>query len=1022
MNRFLIILMVLVSFSGMAQTSEKYNSDYENFYRAEDLYRKEQYGAARKEFRIFLDKYQQTNDPMVIKARYYEGVSALELYNNDAVPLLEQFLKDYPESIYRSEIYYRLGKYFFQKKNYKEALAWFNKFGAKDLDEDQREEFYFKLGYANFEEGNLKEARSAFHEVKDGMSQYAAPSLYYYSHIAYTEGAYQTALEGFLKLQNDSRFSSVVPYYVAQIYHKQGDYEKVIEYAPQIMDSMPPSNLTDLNHIVGDSYYQLGRYDESVPYLEAFNSKSKTSRDEDYQLGFAYYKSLEYDKAIRMFDKVTRVKDKLGQYAYYHIAECYVQLKELLPARSAFQSASEIKEDPKIQEDALYNFAVLSYKLDLNPYDEAVMALELFLKKYPNSSRKNDVYQYLVNVYTTTNNHEKALSSLDNIPNKDVRLKTAYQLVAFNYGVDLFQKANYQKAIKNFELVSKYPIDPVITGKARYWMGDSYYRLDDMDRSIKNYREFIALPATNLMEMKADAYYNIGYAYLKKKEISMSLDAFNVYVQSNVKNKQKLADAYMRLGDGYYMLKQNDPAIKNYQEVLKLKKGYEDQALYYMAKAYGYADKADLKIKTLLDLINNYTGSKYMQTSTYELAMTYKSKADYDKAYKYFNQVVTDYPNAVIVVDCKIEIADIYFKRGEYGKSESEYTKILDAHGSDRNVCEQCARGLIDIYKALKQPEKATALASKYPCANFSNDEEEDLFYSPAIDAYVDSSYSVAIPNFEKYLSRFPNGKYALEGQIFLANCYYAIDNMEKAIATYIAALDRPNNNYTEFAASRVAQHLYNNGEYDKALVYYDRLEKVGSKPSVLFNAKLGLMRCHFLVENWTSAAIYAKEVLESSQLNNTLRLEANYALGMSSYAIESYNDAKKALEWITKNTTTVMAAEAKFTIAEMYFKLQDYTNSDAEIRALLKMKPAYNYWIAKSLILQSRILIIQDDLFQAEQTLKSVLDHYPDQNDGIISEAQQLYDELMQLKNKPKSLEQQGDVEIEVNEENGGN
>ena len=64
----------------------------------------------------------------------------------------------------------------------------------------------------------------------------------------------------------------------------------------------------------------------------------------------------------------------------------------------------------------------------------------------------------------------------------------------------------------------------------------------------------------------------------------------------------------------------------------------------------------------------------------------------------------------------------------------------------------------------------------------------------------------------------------------------------------------------------------------------------------------------------------------------------------------------------------------------------------------------------------------VQDDLFQAEQTLKSVLDHYPDQNDGIISEAQQLYDELMQLKNKPKSLEQQGDVEIEVNEENGGN
>jgi hypothetical protein len=75
---------------------------------------------------------------------------------------------------------------------------------------------------------------------------------------------------------------------------------------------------------------------------------------------------------------------------------------------------------------------------------------------------------------------------------------------------------------------------------------------------------------------------------------------------------------------------------------------------------------------------------------------------------------------------------------------------------------------------------------------------------------------------------------------------------------------------------------------------------------------------------------------------------------------------------------------------------------------------------VAKGLILQSRILIIQNDLFQAEQTLKSVIDHYPDEEDGILSEANELYDELMQLKNKPKAVEQPGETIIEVNE--GGN
>ena len=1021
MNRFLVVVFIVISFVGISQTSEKYNSDYENFYRAEELFQKEQFGAARKEFRYFMDGFNYPNDPLFIKAAYYEGVSALELFNNDAVTLLENFIRNYPESIYSERIYFRLGRYFYQKKNYSEALAYLNKLKASDVEADEQEEFYFKVGYSNFEEGKMPEARSAFHEIKDGSSQYSAPALYYYSHIAYTDGSYQTALEGFLKLQSDERFAKAVPYYIAQIYHKQRNYQAVVDYSPTLMDSIAPANQSDLNHIIGDSYYQLNKFDEAVPYLEAYNLKSKTTREDDYQLGFAYYRSEQYENAIKLFDKVTRENDKLAQYAFYHIGECYMKSQSLLPARSAFKAASEISGDTKIEEDALYHFAELSYKLDLNPYDEAVLALELFLDKYPNSVRKNDVYQYLVNVYTTTNNYVKALESLDKLPNKDAKLKTAYQLVAFNHGVELYQKAKYLEAIAAFDLVKKYPIDGVILGKATFWTADAHFQLKNYDKSIKFYKEFIALPATNAAELKNEAYYNIGYAYLLKEDPSQAQESFRIYTLAPNKNKRKLADAFMRVADGHYQLKQDDQAIKNYLEVIKLKSGYEDQAIFYAAKSYGYSGKTDQKITQLLDLINNYTSSKYTMTALFELAKTYKSKNDYDKAYRYFTQVITDYPNVVLVTNCRIEIADIYFKRGEYAKSEAAYLSLLDEHGAEREVCETCARGLIDLYKAQKQPEKATSLASKYPCANFGNDEAEDLYYSPAIDAYVDSLFSVAIPNFEKYLEKFPTGKYAVESQVFLGNSYYRTGNIEKAIEVYRTSLDGSNNMYTEFCASRVSQYLYNNGTYDQALIYYERLEKTSSKPATLFNAKLGMMRCHFLLENWTSAAVYAKDVLSSSQINNTLRLEAEYAKGMSNYYAENYTDAKPSLEWLVKNTTTVMGSEAKFSLAEMYYKLKDYTKSDAEIKALLKMKPTYNYWVARGLILQSRILIVKEDLFQAEQTLKSVIDHYPDQNDGVISEANELWDELMQLKDKPKDVNKSTETFIELNE-NGGN
>ena len=378
------------------QTSEKYNSDYADFYRGEELYEKEHYAAARKEFRDFIDGYDHPNDPMYIKARYYEAVSALELYNNDAIRLLEQFNQDYPESIYKQQIYFKLGKFYFYKKKWDDALAWFNKLSAADIEEDEREEFYFKIGYSYFKLKNYEMARDAFYEAKDGISQYANPSLYYYSHIAYQNEQYQTALEGFLKLEEDEKFGKVVPFYIAQIYYLQGKYELVTEYASKIKADGKIVNERDMNHLIGDAFYRTEKYDEAVPYLEKYDQQSETTREDDYRLGYSYYKTGHCDKAIRMFDRVKREQDSLGQVAYYHIGECMLKTDNKVSARSAFEKAAFIEGDDAIAEDALYNYAILSYKLDINPYDEAVEAFEMYLERYPNSERKDDVFQYLV--------------------------------------------------------------------------------------------------------------------------------------------------------------------------------------------------------------------------------------------------------------------------------------------------------------------------------------------------------------------------------------------------------------------------------------------------------------------------------------------------------------------------------------------------------------------------------------------------------------------------------------------------
>jgi tetratricopeptide (TPR) repeat protein len=138
----------------------------------------------------------------------------------------------------------------------------------------------------------------------------------------------------------------------------------------------------------------------------------------------------------------------------------------------------------------------------------------------------------------------------------------------------------------------------------------------------------------------------------------------------------------------------------------------------------------------------------------------------------------------------------------------------------------------------------------------------------------------------------------------------------------------------------------------------------------------------------------------------------------MSLYKLNQLNEAIPSLEWLVKNTTTAIGSEAKFTLAEIYFKQNEFGKAETEVKALIKMKPSYNYWVAKGLMLQTRIHILNDDLFQAEQTLKSVMDFYPIQDDGILSEANDMWDELMQLKNPTVIEEPEPERKIEIDGE----
>ena len=431
-------------------------------------------------------------------------------------------------------------------------------------------------------------------------------------------------------------------------------------------------------------------------------------------------------------------------------------------------------------------------------------------------------------------------------------------------------------------------------------------------------------------------------------------------------------------------------------------------------------NKKEERVQSLADIINNYPKSRYMQRAISDIARAYFEMDNLDKSERYYKQIISDYPTSNIVKDAYHYLGDIAFKRSNFNQAETFYTKVLNEFAINDTICEREVSSLVAVYRAQRLLNKIEALSGKYSCADSLATQVEDEYYRLGFDLYEKSEWNASIAEFDKYLNKYPNGKFYRDAMNQKADALYRLKKEAEAVAVYQITLAGPNDDYTELASVRTAKFLFNGNQKEAALPYYKRTEETSSNPEFLNNARIGLMRCHFLLENYANAVEYAQKVLGVQQTTQ-LKLEAEYIKGISLSKEKRYAEAQLSLDYVIKNTTTVWGAESKYILALNAFEQADYTKTETLIRELLKMKPGYDYWIAKGLILQTKVLLQKKDLFQAENTIKSVIDHYPVKDDGVLQEASELYDEIMQLKTQPKTLTNPSEpTVIEVDEKTG--
>jgi TolA-binding protein len=1002
-NSVSLLVAISFSFQILAQQSATYTSNLVEYQKALTLYNNQQYLAAQSLFGTV--KKTAKEDVLLSDCAYYIANCAVRLNQQNADQLIEDFVKDYPTSTKKNTAYIDVADYYFENSKFAYARKWYDKVDENALGRAEKEKFYFNNGYSAFSSKQYKEAKQYLTRVENSK-EYGSQAKYYIGFMAYEGDDYESANKYFEQVSNQEKYKEKLSYYQADLNFKLGNFEKAIQLAKARLKGSDTSEVSELSKIIGESYFNLNKYAEAIPYLQAYKGKSdKWSNTDFYQLGYAHYKQGDYEKAISEFNKIIGGTNSIAQNAYYHLGESYIKLNKKQEALNAFKNASEMDFDLKIQEDAWLNYAKISYEIG-NPYKSAPQVLAAYLEKYPKTTYKEEIETLLIDSYITSKNYKEAIKLLDG--KKSFENKVAYQKVAFYRGLELYNESNFNEAKILFDASLKEPRDANFTARATFWKAETDYNLSNYDDALISFKQFQQQKVSAATPEYKNIDYNLAYTYFKLKNYSQTANYFNQFISSNKKDDNiRLNDAYLRLGDAYFVSSDYKNAINAYENTIKLSAIDSDYAFFQKAISAGYIGQDSKKIKELEQFISEYPKSKLRDDAMYELGNTYVKGNETDKAMQVYNRLNSEYKMSSFVPKTLLRQGLVYYNGRNNEQALSKFKQVASEYPGTPEAIQSVATARL-IYIDLGRVNEYASWVKTLNYVEVTDTDLDNATYEAAEKQYLDNNTDKAITQFNGYLNQFPRGIHTLQAHFYVGQLYYKKGLFENSAPHYKYIVETSRSEFSEEALSRLSQFYLESKSWNKAIPLLQRLEEEANFPQNVVFAQSNLMKANYQLENYKNAVTYAEKVLTNSKIDNKIKADAHIIIARAAMKTGDENKAKDAYAKVEAVATGETAAEALYYNAYFKNKEAKYEASNTTVQKLAKDFSGYKYYSAKGLVLMAKNYYALNDAFQATYILESVIKNFTEFSD-VVNEAKTELSKIKAMEAKTNSSIQAG-------------
>jgi tetratricopeptide (TPR) repeat protein len=329
------------------------------------------------------------------------------------------------------------------------------------------------------------------------------------------------------------------------------------------------------------NYSAEGKIDPAIQTLTLATTVSKENPSVYVGLGEAYYIRGSFKLSKDYYDKAIKLNSNLAP-AYYGLGKVYFKMKKYNESLVAFNTS--IAKDANFAEAYLEKGKILYFG---DKYTEAADAFKKYSQLKPGSQEGNSYYAKTLYAEGKSDEALKILSEVLKVDPKSItgNLYTAYIYSEKEQPDSLAQVEQYQKAVEFF---SKVPI--------KEFEVEDLIKYAKVEVLLRNFTDAYPLfdKAIKLDSSDSRIYYEYGKAYFKSENFDKAIEYLNKAVEFGM-NKER--SVFLFKGFSNFYLKKYELSLADFQEAVRLDDKYV-LSYSWVAKCYFVLGNNDEAIKT----------------------------------------------------------------------------------------------------------------------------------------------------------------------------------------------------------------------------------------------------------------------------------------------------------------------------------------------------------------------------------------------------------------------------------------